>query len=165
MALTLADFLAQAIALEGEAAERYLELTRIMEEYDNTDTLAVFKEMYRLSQIHFEEVRARAGSTPLPKLNAWQYRWSIPSRIGGSEMDASMTPYEALRYARDNEVRAMEFYRAAAIEAEDAEVRRLAGEFAEEEAEHVAGLDTWISRTPRPIVTWREDPDLDKSRD
>jgi rubrerythrin len=52
----------------------------------------------------------------------------------------------------------MEYYRAVAGEATDAELRRLAGEFAAEENEHVAALDQWIGRTPRPSETWARDP-------
>jgi rubrerythrin len=38
-------------------------------------------------------------------------------------------------------------------------VKRLAGEFANEETEHVAALDKWIELTPRPSLTWQDDPD------
>jgi hypothetical protein len=41
----------------------------------------------------------------------------------------------------------------------DAEVKRLAVAFAEEETEHVAALDKWIALTPRPSTTWQYDPD------
>jgi rubrerythrin len=53
----------------------------------------------------------------------------------------------------------MQYYRSVAAEAQDPELARLAGEFADEETEHVAALDMWIARTPRPSVTWQEDPD------
>ena len=61
-----------------------------------------------------------------------------------------LNTYEALRYARENELRAKEFYAQVATETGDAEVRRLAEEFAAEEAEHVQALDDWLARTPRP---------------
>ena len=41
----------------------------------------------------------------------------------------------------------------------DAEVKRLGAEFAEEETGHVAALDDWLARTPRPSATWDADPD------
>jgi rubrerythrin len=53
----------------------------------------------------------------------------------------------------------MEYYRSVAAESTDAEVQRLATEFANEEAEHVAALDKWIALTPRPSSTWQDDPD------
>jgi rubrerythrin len=53
----------------------------------------------------------------------------------------------------------MQYYRSVAAEAGDAALARLAGEFADEETEHVAALDKWIAQTPRPSATWEEDPD------
>jgi rubrerythrin len=67
--------------------------------------------------------------------------------------------YHALRYARENELRAMEYYSSVAANANDPVLARLAREFANEETEHVAALDDWIARTPRPSATWEEDPD------
>jgi rubrerythrin len=95
----------------------------------------------------------------LPQLRSWQYRWRQPPEAGGDEaFDPSLTAYDALRYARENEFRAQAFYSEAATDAEDAEVKRLATEFAAEEAEHVQALDDWLARTPRPAVPWRIDP-------
>jgi rubrerythrin len=54
----------------------------------------------------------------------------------------------------------MEYYRAVSNAAADAEVRRLAADFADEETGHVAALDDWLARTPRPSATWDADPDL-----
>ena len=56
-------------------------------------------------------------------------------------------------------MRAMQYYRSVAEESADAEVRRLAAEFAYEETEHVAALDKWIALTARPSASWRDDPD------
>jgi len=67
--------------------------------------------------------------------------------------------YNALKYARQNELRAMQYYRSVADESTDPAVRRLATEFANEESEHVAALDKWIALTPRPSATWQDDPD------
>jgi rubrerythrin len=80
--------------------------------------------------------------------------------MGGDEaFDYMLEPYNALRYARENEVRAMAYYRSVADADGDPEVRRLATEFAAEEAEHVAALDKWIAQTPRPALAWDTDPD------
>jgi rubrerythrin len=160
MLYTLPEFLAHAIALETEAAERYLELADMMEAHRNDEVSAVFRDMHRYSQLHGESVRTRAAGVTLPQLRSWQYRWSTPPEVGGEEgFDYMIEPYNALRYARSNEVRAMEYYRAVAEAAEEAEVKRLAGEFADEEQEHVAALDAWLARTPRPSATWADDPE------
>lgn len=160
MDFALPEFLAHAVALEQEAAERYLELADMMEAHRNDAVSSVFRSMTRFSQMHCDSIKLRIGSLELPKLKSWEYRWSSPPEVGGEEgFDYMIEPYNALKYARANEVRAMQFYRAAAEGSSDAEVRRLATEFASEEAEHVAALDKWIALTPRPSTTWEDDPD------
>ena len=160
MSYTLPEFLAHAVALEQEAADRYLELADMMEAHRNDAVSAVFRDMTRFSQLHRDEIKARVGAIELPQLRAWEYRWSLPPETGGEEgFDYMMEAYNALRYARENEVRAMQYYRSVADASTDAEVRRLAREFADEETEHVAALDKWIALTPRPSSTWQDDPD------
>lgn len=160
MDFALPEFLAHAVALEQEAAERYLELADMMEAHRNDAVSSVFRSMTRFSQMHCDSIKLRIGSLELPKLKSWEYRWSSPPEVGGEEgFDYMIEPYNALKYARANEVRAMQFYRWAAEGSSDAEVRRLATEFASEEAEHVAALDKWIALTPRPSTTWQDDPD------
>ena len=162
---TLLEFLAHAIALEEEAAERYLELADMMESYRNDPVSTIFRDLNRYSLMHCEAVRARAGREPLPKLRSWEYRWSSPPEVGGEEgFDYMLEPYNALRYARANEIRAREYYRTVAEESTIPEVRRLAEEFAAEEDEHVAALEQWMARTPRPSQTWDEDSGTAESR-
>jgi rubrerythrin len=159
MSYTLAEFLAHAVALEHEAAERYLELADMMEAHRNDAVATIFRDMNRFSLMHHDEVKARAGSLELPKLKSWQYRWTTPPEMGGDEaFDYMLEPYNALRYARENEERAMAYYRSVAAETADPEVRRMATEFAAEEAEHVAALDKWLAQTPRPAMAWDADP-------
>lgn len=160
MSYTLPEFLAHAVALEQEAADRYLELADMMEAQQNNAVATVFRDMVRYSEMHRDEIRARVGATELPKLKSWQYRWRSPPEVGGEEgFDYLMEPYHALRYARGNELRAMEYYRDVAAESDDTEVKRLGAEFAAEESGHVAALDEWLARTPRPSATWDADPD------
>jgi rubrerythrin len=159
MDYSLPIFLAHAIALEHEAAERYLELADMMEAHRNDAVSALFRDMVRYSTMHHDSIVERAGSIALPALKSWEYRWSQPPEAGGEEaFDYLLDPYNALRYARENEVRAMEYYTAVGLATSDPEVRRLASEFASEETEHVAALDDWLARTPRPSAPWRDDP-------
>ena len=160
MGYTLVEFLAHAIALEQEAAERYLELADMMEAHNNLDTAAVFRDMAHFSTLHGNEIKQRARALELPKLHSWQYRWKTPPEVGDDNgIHYLMTPYHALRYARDNEIRGMEYYRDAAAQSADNEVKRLGTDFAGEEAGHVASLDVWIEKTQRPSITWAEDSD------
>ena len=149
--MKLPEFLAHAIALEHEAAERYLELADMMESYRNDEVASTFRDMVRYSRLHHDSIVERAKGIELPAIRSWQYRWRNPPEVGGEEaFDPKLNTYEALRYARENELRAKEFYAQVATETGDAEVRRLAEEFAAEEAEHVQALDDWLARTPRP---------------
>jgi rubrerythrin len=160
MSYTLPEFLAHAVALEQEAADRYLELADMMEAHRNDAVASVFRDMNRFSELHRDEIKARAVSVELPQLKSWEYRWRSPPEVGGDEgFDYLMEPYHALKYARANEVRAMQYYRSVEQACADATVKRLASAFAEEEAEHMAALDKWIALTPRPAATWRDDPD------
>lgn len=159
MDYTLPEFLAHAIALEREAAERYLELADMMEAHRNDTVARLFRDMVRYSRLHHDSIVERAGTTVLPKLGAWEYKWREPPEAGGDEaFDYTLNAYDALRYARENEVRAMDYYAGAGQSSSDPEVKRLAAEFAAEETEHVEAIEDWLARTERPSATWAADP-------
>jgi rubrerythrin len=160
MDYALPAFLAHAIALEHEAAERYLELADMMEAHRNDEVSALFRDMVRFSRMHHDSIVERSRGVALPSLRSWEYRWTHPPEAGGEEaFDIALDAYSALRYARENEVRALDYYSAVGLHSTDAEVRRLATEFAAEETEHVEALDDWLARTPRPSAPWRDDPE------
>jgi rubrerythrin len=160
MSYALPEFFAHAVALEQEAADRYLELADMMEEHRNDAVCVVFRDMTRFSQMHHDEIKARVGAIELPQLKSWEYRWRSSPEVGGEEgFDYLIETYNALKYARQNELRAMQYYRSVAGESTDPEVRRLAIEFANEETGHVAALNKWIALTRRPSATRRDDPD------
>ena len=160
MTYTLPEFLAHAIAMEQEAADRYLELADMMEAHRNDAVSTVFRDMCRYSERHRDSIRERLGAIELPKLRSWEYRWRTPPEVGGEDgFDYLIEAYNALKYARGNEVRSMKYYREVAAEARDPELQRLAKEFAEEEREHVLALDQWLAQTPRPAATFADDPD------
>ncbi len=160
MNYALPEFLAHAVAMEKEAADRYLELADMMEAHRNDAVSAVFRSMTQFSQMHCDAIKVRAGAIKLPLLKSWEYRWRSPPEVGSEEgFDYLIEAYNALKYARENELRAMQYYRSVAEESTDVEVRRLATEFAYEETEHVAALDKWIALTPRPSLAWQDDPD------
>jgi rubrerythrin len=159
MDYTLPEFLAHAIALEHEAAERYLELADMMEAHRNDDVSALFRDMVRFSRLHHDSIVERARGVALPTLRSWQYRWTHPPEAGGEEaFDYALDAYSALRYARENEARALDYYSTVGQQSSEPEVKRLAAEFAAEETEHVEALDDWLARTPRPSQPWRDDP-------
>lgn len=159
MDYTLPQFLAHAIALEHEAAERYLELADMMEAHRNDHVAALFRDMVRYSRMHHDSIVERAVGVKLPAIGPWDYCWRTPPEAGGDEaFDHTLHAYDALRYARENELRAMQYYAGAGQSSSDPEVKRLAAEFAAEETEHVEAIEDWLARTERPAAPWALDP-------
>ncbi|CAA7621057.1 conserved hypothetical protein [Candidatus Terasakiella magnetica] len=162
MSTKVATFLAHALAMENEAADRYDELADSMEVHNNPDVAEMFRQMAKFSRLHGASVAARAAPYDLPKLKSWQYRWNTPEPAEVGPVDDThymMTPYHALAFALENERRGMEFYADEAAANPEKDVRDMAAEMAAEEAEHVAELEGWIARTPKPAADWSEDED------
>lgn len=58
---TVAEFFAQALAIEIEASERYDELADQMETHNNHTIADIFRKMARIEGLHRDEIRRRAG--------------------------------------------------------------------------------------------------------
>ena len=111
MTYSLDEFLAHAIALEREAEARYGELADMMEAHHNAETARVFRDMARFSKMHGDSVAERARDRAVRKLAPWEYRWTLPPEVGDDEgVHYLMPPFNALKYARDNEIRGMAYY-------------------------------------------------------
>lgn len=163
MPTKVALFLAHSIALEVEAGDRYEELADVMEVHNNPEVAQLFRQMSDFSRKHAASVKERAaGFEPLPKLKSWEYRWNAPEPPEVGDYTGThylMTPFHALHFALANERRGWEFYNNAASDSPDSDVRKLAQDFAQEEAEHVEELEEWLAKTPRPTIDWADDPD------
>ncbi len=158
----VALFLAHAIALEDEAAERYDELADAMEVHNNRDVADLFRKLAGFSRLHGQEVRERAAGVELPHLKPWEFSWSATGGPESASIDQThymMTPYHCIHLALLNERRGHVYYADQAYRSEDAEVRRLAQEFANEEAEHVTLLEKWAATLSPPDDNWDDDLD------
>lgn len=145
----LGEFLAHALELEHESAERYRELAGSMAVHNNPRTAELFEQLARYGDSHAAEVRGRAAGIALPQMAPWDFKWTHPeSPEAGCMEDAHylMTPCQALELALHNEVRGRDFYAEVAASSPDPEVARLAREMASEEDEHVVMLREWIER-------------------
>ncbi|MCP5151100.1 MAG: ferritin family protein [Ectothiorhodospiraceae bacterium] len=161
---SLPAFLAHAVALERESAERYRELADVMSVHHNPGAAALFARLAELGELHAGQVEARARGLTLPSIPPWLYQWpaaEAPETGPHEETHYLMTRLEVLRYALANEQRGLDFYAGLARGASEAEVRTLAAEFEREETHHVEVLRAWIDRAltdggdgPTP-----EDPD------
>lgn len=150
----LAHFLVHALALENQAGERYAELARQMDDSGAAEIAALFGKMSEFSRLHAAEIDTIARShAPLPVLQPWQFEWTTPEppEVGDAALvSPDMTIAQALGYAIANERRGWEYYNHAAITAADAQARRLARDFASEEAEHVLTLERWLNNLSEP---------------
>ncbi len=158
----VALFLAHAIALEAEAAERYDELADTMEVHNNPAVAEIFRKQAHFSRLHWAEVTETAAALTLPQLKPWEYRWQTAEGPESAPVERThylMTPYHCVHLALQNERRGHQYYADVAHRTEDPEVRRLAALFAAEEAEHVALLEKLAATIPEPEPDW--DLDLD----
>lgn len=149
---TVPEFLSHAVALEDESAERYEMLADTMEVHNNDVVAELFRKLMQYSQQHAEEVHALASGMKLPNIPPWEYTWNCPDTPEGGDcfseaLNYLMTPYQALNLAIHNEARGRDFYAWVSRESPDPEVRRLAGEMASEEQEHVDLLQTMLEKT------------------
>lgn len=159
---SLAELLAHALAMEVEAAERYEALAEQMNVHNNPALAELFTSLARIERLHAAQIRARAGAAALPDIPAWEYRWRDPEGPETAPFDAvdyRTTPQRALAAALHNERRAEAFFTGAERTADDAEVRALAAELAEEEREHVRLVERWLARYPAGAGAPAEDPD------
>jgi rubrerythrin len=144
-------FLSHAIQLEREAAERYEELHVAMREAGHQDASAFFGTMAVFAHKHLDEASAMGGSHEIPALDPNAFRWfggvspEAPDLEALNDMADLQT---ALLMALQGEHRSHVFYKQVSELSQNEEVRRIAGVFAAEEADHVAQLQQWLARKP-----------------
>jgi rubrerythrin len=141
-------FLAHAVQLERDAARRYEDLTAMMGSAGERELQAFFASMAAFSRMHLAQAMKRAGFRQMPQLEPHEWRWPdglSPEAADWAGVDAQMDARAALVVALDSERRGHAYYAAIAAISTDPEVRALADEFAQEEAEHVAELEKWLA--------------------
>jgi len=157
----LPTFLAHALAIEQEAALRYRELSAQMATHYNVATASLFQKLAVAEAQHAAAIAARAKDMKLPALAPWEYRWLDPESPESAPFDDAhylMTPHHALAMALAAEKRAKLFFETVAA-GTTPEIAALAREFAGEEAEHVARVETELARAQRPAADWAVDHD------
>jgi len=158
---TTEEFMAQACALEAEAAERYAELAGLMRTHHNAEVADLFAKMARIEGLHRQQLLDRMGWSEAPDPDA--YRWETPEgpeTTDFGDLHYLMTPWHALRLAEHNERRAAEFFECLAGQADlPDDVRAVAAESAAEEREHVHLIQAWLAKVPEPAAGWDEDAD------
>ncbi|APV52081.1 hypothetical protein BWI17_21870 [Betaproteobacteria bacterium GR16-43] len=150
------EFFAHALAIEREAAIRYMQFADQMLSEGNRETAELFERLAQYETAHHGKLQERTRELALPALNPWEYRWIDPHSPEAAPLEPvhySLTPWHAVRIALVNELRAKDFFEAvAALPGASAEVRRLATEFAAEEHEHAGYLEAMlVSMAPPPL--------------
>lgn len=146
---SIRDFLAHAICLERDAAERFSTLADLMRSYGNHDVATFFAQMSEYSRLHLATARARAGYRDVPDVPCGGFEFPggvSPEAVSGEADHYLMTVDYALSLALESEKRGLAFYRQVAETTKDRETRELALEFVAEEEEHVVALEQWVAR-------------------
>jgi rubrerythrin len=159
---TLEIFLAHAYALEHESVERYSELADVMAVHNNNEVAAFFTQMAAFGLKHAAEVSDLAKDYTLPSIPPWEYQWTDGVSPEAGDYDGAhylMSTRHALEFALLNETRGRDFYAEVTEHSPNEQVKELAAEFRDEEAEHVQMLEKWIARTPQTTNDWHEDWD------
>ncbi|TGD71756.1 rubrerythrin [Mangrovimicrobium sediminis] len=139
----LARFLAHSVEMESEARACYLALAERMRSHKNTSVAEFFDRMARESQLHLEEVSEIGAGMDLPLLNDDEFDWpegESPESSASGQATPNMSLREAILLALENERAAKKFYGSFAEISSDTETRRVAAQFAAEEASHAEQL-------------------------
>lgn len=157
------ELLAYSLTLEKEAVERFTDLADQMEVHHNYEVADLFRKLAEIEGIHVENVTKASAGKQLPELLAWEFDWADDgeSPEGGYMEDAHylMQPWHAIEMAMQGERRAVAFFRYVAASSTDEKVVEMALELTAEEEQHVALLEQWQQRFPKPAEGWDEDMD------
>ncbi|MGD0430230.1 MAG: ferritin family protein [Acetobacteraceae bacterium] len=142
------EFLAYAINLESEAADRFGQLADAMDACGNREVGKLFRRLADYSRLHLADARARSGFRAIPAMNPGDFSWpgmESPETAAIWAADPFIGREQALDIALDAEAASRDYYRSVFEATDDPEIRVLAEEFAMEESEHVAELRKWIA--------------------
>jgi rubrerythrin len=142
------EFLAYAIRLEADAADRFGQLADALEACGNGEVGRLFRRLSDFSRMHLADAKARAGFRDLPPLKPADFQWpdiESPETAAIWAADPFLGREEALTVALAAERAGYDYYKSVLDGTSDPEIRAMAQEFVAEEAEHVAELEAWIA--------------------
>jgi rubrerythrin len=156
---SIAELFAHALAIEREAAARYGEFARFMEDHDNLPVAALFERLARLEAEHAEVIAARARGLALPMLESYEHSWvdaGAPETVAHEFIFRLMTPHDALRVALEAERRARDWFEQIFMTSSDPDVKALAATMLQEEAQHMAWVERALAADPDPNPDWAQ---------
>jgi rubrerythrin len=145
------EFLAHALAIEHEAADRYREFERYFSDRGEEVLAGLCRNLARFEQEHYEQLLEQSRGRSLPAIDDRHYHW-----LGDGSPEAPAREFfyrvanarQLLEVALQAEHNAADFFRWAASSAPDEAVRRMAGEMALEENEHVSWVTQALEYAP-----------------
>ncbi|MBX3643433.1 MAG: ferritin family protein [Rubrivivax sp.] len=159
---TIEELMLQALAIEREAVARYEELADMMATHNNREVAGLFRQMAGYERHHVEHILSEMGwaeDMVAPRRGGMWTTPESPEAVPIEEMHYLMHPWHALQLALAAERRAQGFFAMLAASAGSDGVRRAAEQMRDEEAEHVALVESWLARVQRPADDWAVDPD------
>ena len=156
-----ADFMARAYAMELEATERYAQFAEQLETHNNHEVAQLFRKLAQIESLHARRILDEMQWPTMPAMPP-AYAWETPEAPETAPFDALhylMQPYHALEIALRCEREAQKYYDGIAASRAPKQVRDAAREMAADEAGHVALIEEWMQRVPKPGPGWDEDPD------
>jgi rubrerythrin len=147
------ELYAHAIALEREAAERYAEFARRMDDLGNAAAAEVFTSLARLEEEHLQTLLERTQGVAIPQYLSGQYAWldaGAPETMARELVFRLLTAHQALEIALRAERRAQTFFEKVMLTADDPALRALAREMAAEEGEHIGLVEHLLENTRQP---------------
>ncbi len=145
------ELLAHAYQMELDAQERYAFLAEQMDMHNNTELAKLFRELSRIEGLHAADILEQMPGMDVPEIKPLAFKWpgsESPEALDMGDMHYLMTPRQALQLALQAEQNAFEFFDRLLKTTDDAEVKRFAAEFAEEEQEHVELVIKELGKLP-----------------
>lgn len=151
------ELFAHAIAIEREAAARYAELGKRMQDLGDDDVAGLFEALAEEDLELEHELRERGARFTLPGVAHAEHAWldcGVPQPGAHELVLRLLNRHAALRIARGAEQRALEFFEHALSAADDPATAHLAFLLAQDEREHLKRLESLLARTPEPLLDW-----------
>lgn len=143
---TLPELFSYALAIEREAALRYVELARFLRDI-GVDRLADELEgLGREEQEQYDLIKLGTAGRPLPELAGWELCWHFMGERATRRSPRGTR--EAIASALSLERHAQAFYTDVAENARDDAVRAFSAEMASDEQRHIARLEHLLEREP-----------------
>jgi rubrerythrin len=147
---TLDALMMEALVMEVEAAQRYLELAGMMQTRNNIPFAVLFRKMAATEGHHAEQIMHEMGWTGGPAAQGKRCWETFAVPFPREDLADLTQPWQALTMALAAEERAQRFFDHLAQHAPVDAVRNAARELQREEEEHCDLIREWLARVAPP---------------